>query len=249
MCGVLSLLSSVTQDLRAQPEVGQPRFELRVPAGTGRFPVVALVPGCSGFRNDRFRSRFDWYVEKLIERGFATVRIDYLGSRGVREPCADANTGIWEPRISADLEHAAKALATDARLDATRLFVVGWSLGGGGVLAYLSRLPHGGAAAFCRAVVYYPTCRSVRHLNGRIPTLLFLPELDNIQPVSFCDSLMSALDDKKLVSVRRFESSHHAFDLVELPVMTVAAAQATVAANPAAAKIAWDELLAFFDKP
>ena len=53
--------------------------DLRMPEGTGPHPLVAIVPGCSGFKwpfYDRARAN-------LHELGFASARVDYVAARNL----------------------------------------------------------------------------------------------------------------------------------------------------------------------
>lgn len=131
-----------------------------MPAGTGPFPVAMLVPGCSGFDDARFAERYRVHAKRFLDAGLAIIKVDYLKARNLRDACADRDGGIWEPQIAADIHRLRERLADILRADGSRVAVIGWSMGGGGVLTALSTIPD----RFSRAVapVSNLPCRS-RH--------------------------------------------------------------------------------------
>jgi dienelactone hydrolase len=215
------------------------------PRGRGPFPVAVLVPGCSGFDETRFAERYRAHTERLLAAGFAVVRVDYLKARSVREACAARDAAIWEPQIAADVGRLVQRLPEALQPDRSRIFVIGWSMGGGGVLTALSTLGQSNPFPFRRAVALYPSCRAARPWNVRLPTLIVLAGLDNIQPTVACDELIKSVGSLTAITVRRFERAHHGFDIIAQPVILEPRDTPTVAANPEAAAEAWDEIVKF----
>lgn len=214
------------------------------PLGQGPFPVALLVPGCSGFDDARFAALYRAHFERLVRAGFAVARVDYLKARAVREACADRDAGTWEPQVANDIGQMIQHLPAALRGDRSRIFVIGWSMGGGGVLATLSRLRQSNANPFAGAVVLYPSCRAVSPWSVEVRTLMVLAGLDNIQPPVICDQLLKSADNPRSVVVRRFPRAHHGFDIVAEPVV-LDPKEPPTAANPAAAAEAWNEILSF----
>jgi dienelactone hydrolase len=215
------------------------------PPGRGPFPVALLVAGCSGFEDSRFAERYRAHSERLLNAGFAVARVDYLKARAVREACADRDAGTWEPQIAADIGQLIQHLPEALRADRSRVFVIGWSMGGGGVLAALSTLGQSNATLFRGAVALYPSCRAVSPWSVGVRTFIVLAGLDNIQPPIACDQLVKSTDNPKSVVVRRFERAHHGFDIITEPVVLEPRDSPTVAANPGAAAEAWSEIIKF----
>jgi dienelactone hydrolase len=201
-----------------------------------------LVPGCSGFDDGRFAEQYGAHSTRLLRAGFAVLRVDYLKARSVREACAARDAGTWEPQIADDIHQLARILPDDLNADQSRLYAIGWSMGGGGVLQALS-LP----ASLRGAVALYPSCRAVRPWNNRIPTLLILAALDTIQPAASCESLVLTIGSPPSIAVRRFERAHHGFDIVRTPVVLEPRETAIVGANPDAATQAWADILRFLN--
>ncbi len=234
----------------AQPEPNLLRELLRhaspaAPPGRGPFPVVVLVPGCSGFDDTRFAERYRSHWERLLAAGFAVVRVDFLKARSVHEACADRDAGTWEPQIAADIGQVIQHLPEALRADRSRIFVIGWSMGGGGVLTALSMLGQSNSFLFRGAVALYPSCRAVSPWSVGVRTMIVLAGLDNIQPPIACDQLVKSIGNPKSVVVRRFERAHHGFDIMAEPVVLDPRDPPTVAANPGAAAEAWREIIKF----
>lgn len=210
------------------------------PSGRGPFPVAMLVPGCSGFDDARFKEQYDAHATRLLRAGFAVLRVDYLKARSVRDACADRDAGTWEPQIAGDIHLLTRDLPERLDADRGRLFLIGWSMGGGGVLRALP-----GPAVFKGAVALYPSCRAARAWNNPRPALLVLAAFDTIQPAAACESLVRESGSPSTITVRRFEGAHHGFDIVTTPVILEPRDAAIVAANPDAAAQVWTEILQF----
>lgn len=117
---------------RAPPQAGERQAygddpsqfaELRLPAGGGPFPVVALVHG--GFWRDRYGLSYMRHIgERLVASGVATWTIEYrrLGEEG----------GGWPGTFldAAAALDALRAVAPSRRLDLGRLVTIGHSAGG-----------------------------------------------------------------------------------------------------------------------
>ncbi len=213
------------------------------PPGRGPFPVVVLVPGCSGFDDTRFAERYRSHSERLLAAGFAVVRADFLKARSVPDACADRAAGTWEPRIAADIGQLIGRLPGTLRADRSRVFVIGWSMGGGGVLVALSTPGQSSPFPFRGAVALYPSCAAVPAWSVRVRTLIVLAGLDNIQPAAVCDQLVKSIGSPTSVVMRRFERAHHGFDIISEPVLLEPQNTPTVAAHPEAA--AGREILKF----
>jgi dienelactone hydrolase len=253
--GMIALALSLLTSGAGGAQSAQPRPSLlpellrhaapAAPPGQGPFPVALLVPGCSGFDDTRFAERYRVHFERLLGAGFAVARVDYLKARAVREACADRDAGAWEPQVAADIGQVIQHLPEALRADRSRIFVIGWSMGGGGVLAALTMLRQSNAFPFTGAVALYPSCRAVSPWSVEVRTLMVLAGLDNIQPPIMCDQLLKSAGNPSSVVVRRFGRAHHGFDIVTEPVVLDPRDPPTVAANPEAAAEAWSEIIKF----
>ena len=97
---------------------------LAFPDGTGPFPAVILMHGCSG----PGRPDVSWSAV-LRGWGYATLSLDSFGGRGIREVCT---TRLLNPEDRLPDAFAALALlATHPRIDRERMVLMGFSHGGG----------------------------------------------------------------------------------------------------------------------
>jgi dienelactone hydrolase len=99
------------------------------PTQAGRYGGVAVVPG---FVSPQ--SSIRWYGPRLASHGFVVITID-------------TNSGGDQPASrGTQLNAALRTLTSDSRVadrvDPTRLAVMGWSMGGGGVLSAASSNPN-----------------------------------------------------------------------------------------------------------
>jgi len=99
--------------------------ELRLPTtGAERVPAVVLVHGCSGLT-----SATDGWARELPRFGIATFLVDSFTGRNIREVCTGRDRITTGSRVI-DAYRALELLATHPRIDAERIAMMGFSLGG-----------------------------------------------------------------------------------------------------------------------
>jgi predicted dienelactone hydrolase len=148
---------------------------------SGTFGAVAISPGYTGTQ-----SSISWLGPRLASQGFVVFTID-------------TNTTLDQPdsrasQLLSALDYLTQRSSVRARIDNTRLGVMGHSMGGGGTL---------------RAAAQRPALQAAIPLTGwhtdktwgdvRVPTLVIGADGDSIAPVSshsspFYNSLPSSLD-------------------------------------------------------
>jgi len=226
------------------------------PEGDGPFPTVVAVPGCSGVsldgpatdagrpgdEGDRlFRRHYRRMADRLSEHGLGVVLVDYLTAEGVANTCRGE---IAHERVGEYIATALEFARTLPRVDSTRLYVVGWSHGGAGVLSWLGALGESPTPA-ARAVAVYPSCGSKTPWASDMPILMLLGDADDITPPEECDELTQRLPDSARVQVRHYADARHGFDMTEGPEVLQLAEGITIGRNERAGEEAWRELFAF----
>ena len=148
---------------------------------SGTFGAVAISPGFTASQ-----SSVAWYGPRLASQGFVVITIDTLStldspdSRGTQ--------------LLAALDYLTGTSSVRTRIDATRLGVMGHSMGGGGSLSAARTRPALQAAI---PLTGYHTTKSWSTV--RVPTLVIGAENDTVAPVAshsepFYTSLPSTLD-------------------------------------------------------
>lgn len=207
-------------------------MSLSLPAGKGPFPVVIVMPGCSGNSPPAVAAGLRDHARRLTSGGFAAGVINVLGKRSI---CADA-AALWSMEISAarTVIAAANHLVQDKRIDGDRVGFIGQSFGGSVALRIASR-----KSPFKAIVAYYPWCR-----NGmgrlRSPTLIMTGRDDTWTPAARCAALGA--------QIVTYPGAVHSFDLKTLRRQSVGGVggQYPVAGNAAAATSSQRRYLTFF---
>ncbi len=226
------------------------------PGGDGPFPTVVAIPGCSGVsldgratdegrpgdQADRLFRRHYWRMAtRLAEAGYGVVLVDYLGAEGVANACSGEITHM---RVGEYIAGALEFARSMPQVDSTRLFVVGWSHGGAGVLAWLEDLGDRSTPAV-GAVAIYPGCRGRGAWASAVPVLVVLGEADDITPAATCDAVLQQLPDGVPIEVRRYAGARHGFDFSEGPEVMSIGGGMTVGRNRAAGEKAWEAIFEF----
>ncbi|GAB2596158.1 lipase [Streptomyces capparidis] len=147
----------------------------------GTFGAVAVSPGFTGTQ-----SSISWLGPRLASQGFVVFTID-------------TNTIYDQPdsraqQLLAALDHLTERSSVRGRVDATRLGVMGHSMGGGGSLQAAKTRP-----ALQAAIPLTPWHTDKTWPEVRTPTLIIGADGDSVAPVSshaepFYQSLPSTLD-------------------------------------------------------
>ena len=166
-----------SQSLRARIEE---HHRLYVPTGEGRFATVVTLPGCSGVSLDSpltdegrpgdegdrlFRTHYPRMAERLRDIGFAVLLVDYLAGEGVQNACSG------EIALETIADYIAESVAfarTRSFVDANRIHIIGWSMGGRGLLEWIQTRTAGTLAADS-VVAVYAGCRRSRSADPRLP--------------------------------------------------------------------------------
>jgi dienelactone hydrolase len=251
---VLCTSAAMAQPTRDAVEANHRAF---FPSGDGLFPTVVAVPGCSGVslngpatdegrpgdEADRlFRRHYARMAQRLREGGFGVVLVDYLTSEGVANTCSGE---ISHERVGEYVAASLEFARTLPWVDVSRLYVVGWSHGGAGVIAWLQSLGTQATPRVAGAVAVYPGCGSRGPWVSSVPVLVLLGEDDDITRPEDCDEILERLPDGTRVEVRRYADARHGFDFTEGPEVLAIGGGMTVGRNPTAGEEAWKEIFAF----
>nr|WP_211225652.1 alpha/beta hydrolase [Amycolatopsis nigrescens] len=131
----------------------------------GTFGAVAISPGFT-----ESQSAISWYGERLATQGFVVFTIDTNG--GLDQPDSRAD------QLLAALDFLTGSSEVKDRIDASRLGVLGHSMGGGGSLSAAKKRP-----ALQAAVPLAPWHTNSNWSDVTVPTLIVGAENDAVAPV------------------------------------------------------------------
>ena len=217
-------------------------YRIVLPRGPGPHPALLFVSGCSGFAPDEARDHYSRVAEAFAAQGFAVFFVDYLGARG-RKRCGGM---IRISDVARDIVTAATYAGSRPFIRSSDISVIGWSMGGGGVLAAIAGLPAGPAAPFRRAVAYYPVCWGISApWSAKVPLLMLLAGRDELSSTPSCQDLVKRLGEGQPIEVRVYPEARHAFDVPDLPPFTRLSNGAPIGHHPESAAAARDEVQRF----
>jgi len=212
------------------------------PNGPAPHPAVVFVSGCGGFKPEIAPKAYEHPAEELRKRGFVVAWADYLGRRDLK----NCWYGVTKDEAGRDAVGAASWLRSQPYVDAKRIAAMGWSFGGGAVLAALGRY---GAdqLIFSKVIVYYPSCGGVGPYSNRVPVLVLRGSSDNIVNHKLCDSTFATDSGEANVRIIEYPGAEHLFDFSELPpeIEAPQGEGGRFGYHPQAAAAAWDEVLQF----
>lgn len=231
-------------------------YRAYLPDGVGPFPTLVAIPGCSGVsldgpstdsgrpgdEGDRlFRRHYPRMAERLRGRGYAVILVDYLTPEGVANTCARE---ISHERVGEYIEASLEFARQQTYTDRDHLYVIGWSHGGAGVIAWL-QAQEVTRPSVAGAVGIYPECDTRGPWKTSLPVLLLLGTADDIALPERCDRIAPALPGQANLRLRRFEGARHGFDLTEGPEVLDVGGGYTVGRNDEAGQAAWVEVFRF----
>ena len=184
-------------------------YRMLSPTGAAPHPAVLLVPGCSGFVATNGVNIYDERAAELQAAGYFVVFVDYIARR-MQTNCAH----VSQTEVSADILEAATWTRDQAGIDASKISVIGWSYGGGGVLAALKSMAVG--SPITRAVMYYPVCRGAGSWTTGVIGLMLLGEKDDIAVPALCNAVAKGVPPDRL-RVITYPTARHGFDMRGMP--------------------------------
>jgi dienelactone hydrolase len=231
-----------------------------IPSGTGPFPALIAIPGCSGistedpaFENSNpglqeddllFRRHYRKMASSLRDQGFAIYLIDVHRSESVLTACAGE---IQDGTIANYISAAIGWVADQPLVDRDNIHLIGWSMGGGGVLEWLHG-PRESARYLKSVIAVYPGCEGASDLTVQLPILMLLGGADDIAVPANCEKLVRNAAVGDLINLRIYPDARHGFDIEDAPAVINIGGGMTVGYQRAAAEESWSEILSFLNR-
>ena len=147
-----------------------------------------------------FRRHYPKMAMTLRDEGYAVFLLDYHSAEGVISACLGE---VTTSRIAEYVVTALRSIAADPRVDREDISIIGWSLGGAGLLRAVELLVNE-RASVSAAIAIYPGCAGVAPWSHELPVHLFLGDADNIAPAETCRSFVETLDSSLPVFVTSY---------------------------------------------
>ena len=149
-----------------------------VPEGSGPFPAVIHLHGCTGANPPRDGA----WVERFTSWGFVVLRLDSLGPRA--KTC-NSSGDLPSFDRAVDAYSAKEWLSQRPEID----ILAGWSHGGAAVLTALGSSPplfgaRKGTKPFVAGIAFYPDCFTPNEVQA--PVLILIGDADTWSPVNLC---------------------------------------------------------------
>lgn len=228
-----------------------------IPSKQGHFPTLIAIPGCSGISSENpraeeadpqlreddllFRRHYRYMAEKLKAEGFAVLLVNIHAAEGLLTACADP---IDSERIAEYINEAVAWVRELPYVDTDKLHIIGWSMGGGGVLKWLNR-PRNEATSVRSAIVVYPPCNKLKNLSISIPVLMLLGGSDDIADPTICEDLVGSVANEQRITVYNYPGARHGFDIEDAPPVLDIGNGMTVGYQKEAADASWVAILQF----
>ena len=183
----------------------------------GRIPAMVISHGSAGPQEKDVRR----WARAFNEMGVAAFIVDSYGPRNIAS--TEADQGKLSPAANdADALAALKLLATDPRIDPTKIGQIGFSRGGGVALEMTMESFRKGMidddTKFAALIAFYPGCAQVwwatpaPKLSGT-PLMMALGEKDSYTPAKLCQNFAEVMQrDQQQVEVHVYPGAYHDFD-------------------------------------
>jgi dienelactone hydrolase len=199
------------------------RASLRFPEeARDRYPAVVVVHTLGGYRE----TNEGYAAAELRKSGFATLTYDSFLARGTTGFAMSASPGFL-PAGAADAYAALQLLASEPRIDADRIAIVGFSFGG--EVAHLTAFEslravlNPGEGRFAAHVAFYPAGNfgaiAKRGAYTGSPVLMLLGERDDNLPVAKVESYLAyarAAGSPAPIETVTYPGAYHAWTVPSL---------------------------------
>ncbi|MCG8616098.1 MAG: dienelactone hydrolase family protein [Desulfobacterales bacterium] len=181
------------------------------PEGDGPFPAVILLHRCAGIK------KYDYsWASKIKSWGYVAFIVDSFGPRRISNACGAKGSIGYKDRAM-DAYSAKSYLSSLPFVNPEKIAVIGWSMGGNGVLQAIDPVmedllpPEYRKSAFKAAISFYPYCFNWLD-NLSAPLLILAAGRDDWTPVDYCENRLPKKATTHEVELKIYPDAHHCFD-------------------------------------
>jgi dienelactone hydrolase len=198
----------------AEAKVAIVSGQLRLPAATGRLPVVVLIHGSGGMGPN-----IEMWAREFNAIGIATFALDGFTGRGLIQTSTNQAL-LGRLNFILDIYRGLDVLAKHPRIDPQRIVLMGFSRGGQAALyASLKRfhqLWNKSGIEFAAYVPFYPDCATSFAGDTDLadkPVRIFGGTMDDYNPIALCKTYAERLKTAgRDVQVTEYPNAAHSFD-------------------------------------
>ena len=228
-----------------------------IPSEEGRFKTLIAMPGCSGISSDDlmaeqsnpqlreddllFRRHYHYMAEKLMAEGFVVLLVNIHAAEGLLTACADQ---IDDERIAEYINEAVAWASELPFVDTNNIHLIGWSMGGGGVLRWLHG-PRSESTNVRSAIAVYPNCSRLTTMTIPMSILMLLGGSDDIAIPSVCEELVRSIPIERYITIENYAGARHGFDILDAPPILDCCGGRTIGYQQVAADASWQAILNF----
>ena len=185
---------------------------LTLPESKEKFPLIIGFAGSHGWADHHYE-----YLKRYLKMGIAVLSVHSFESRAVDSTVGE-QVSVTMAMMIYDAYMALEYLTRDERIDAERIGVTGWSLGGG-VALFTSWKPLQNTLTpetqFAVHLPIYPPCMVLPEIIEftDAPVHILIGELDDWVPAEPCVVLVNKLKTMGFdFNITVYPDSHHSFD-------------------------------------
>ncbi|MDP2033943.1 MAG: dienelactone hydrolase family protein [Polaromonas sp.] len=187
---------------------------------SGKVPVVVMSHGSDGITEGM---REVW-AKPLLAAGYAVFMVDSFTPRNSAMIAGTGAQLTWNTTVNiSDAIYALKLLTTHPRIDASRIFHLGWSRGGNAVTGamwpnYRFPITQSESIKWAGSIPVYPGC-NLRYKNPTLkitsPVLYLLAEKDDMTPAQPCvEEVQLLAAEGNPVQYKVYPGTYHVFDRI-----------------------------------
>jgi dienelactone hydrolase len=162
------------------------------------------------------------WADRLSRFGYAALAVDSFGPRGMDDHCG----GFFFHEQATDGYAALGYLAAKSFVRASQVALMGFSMGGGSVLAALEKglLEQRYAEKFRAGIAFYPVCQYASGITTG-PVLVMVGDKDDWTPSASCEAMAAGRSelgaprtpgDRSSIELVVYPGVHHDFDQLDL---------------------------------